>query len=151
MKRIIIAVLAALAMLGGCSEDEEYGIVRPPPTNNPISSVWAGRYYGTARLQTADGQNRLEDVELRVTDLGEDWVKVRIYFEPSFVQSERGFHEGQVLSVTRFYLVDLPIDGMLYSASLDKSGPRITGSMLAETQGQVVEWRITAIDVEMGD
>ncbi len=46
---VCCACLMMVLLLTSCAEDDEYGTIFVP-TNNVISSQWAGAYAGTGRL-----------------------------------------------------------------------------------------------------
>jgi len=142
--------IVTLAFLGACAEDTQYeGLFTP--TNNEISSQWRGTYTGTGRLThppLIDAQ--LHTVEIRVTDMGDETVRIRAFLMPDFPFSETSRLEGRVESLTRCR-ISRNVDDQWYTCTLAKAGRTITGSIAVYPLGQGVggspDWTITSISV----
>jgi len=149
MARSTIAVLAVVLAVStvGCSEDEEYGSMLPPVTNNEISSLWRGTYSGTCRHSSRTSAYETRDIDLRIRDMGDNTVQVRAYLRPDFPASESGDMEGVVASATLLRIRRL-VETSWYECNLNKAGRVITGSMnVYEAGSPEPAWLINQIDV----
>ena len=136
------------ATVTGCSDDDEYGSILPPPTNNEISSTWRGTYVGTCMMTAFGSPYEARDIELRVSDLGDNTVRVRAYLTPDFIQSEGGQMEGEVATTTNL-LIHRLVEDSWYVCNMAKAGRVISGSMNSYQMGHEgdPEWVINNIQV----
>lgn len=146
----ILMAVSLVLCISGCSEDDEYGSIIQAPTNNEFSSVWRGTYRGSCML-TIRGEPTMPYVmELRVSDLGDNSVRIRSFLVPNFVEAELGYHQGfvtnvSVCSIQRLY------DSFWYMCSLYRAGSNISGSIQVFRDGHSAEpeWVISGIHVSL--
>ena len=144
----VLVVAGILLCASACTEDNDYGSIIQPPTNNEISSLWRGTYSGTCRLTSYGSGYVTRAIELRILDMGDNTVQVRAYLVPDFIESESSNCQGEVVETGRCQIRRL-VEDTWYLCTLNRAGRFITGNMQTYQEGHAGQpnWLINSIDV----
>ena len=147
MPRLLPLLLLPALLLLGCEQDDPFAL--PPITNNELSSQWVGTYTGTAVLSFggSDQGERLP-ATVRIYDLGDDYVRVKIFLTPTFGASEQNRLELPVQSGTRCS-GSINVVELWWYGNFTRSGDHLSGGVTVYPVGgsaAAPDWSITGID-----
>lgn len=144
---VLPLLVCGLVLLSGCEEEDPYGL--PQITNNELSSQWVGRYEGRAVLTLGGAEQGAEyPAVVRIYDLGDNYIRVKVYLTPTFFASEQERLDVPVASGVSC-TARVNVEELWWFCNFNRAADRLAGSIAVYPVGGSAanpDWVISGID-----